>query len=325
LETTTQEVGSTKPGQLTVSELGKARVWQVLVIITAAAFIFVYWHTFRWWWGHWWADDSYYSHGILIPIMSGFLVWSSRKRLAKMVLEPSIWGLMAVLLAALVQFVSYRSAIPSVSGLTLPLVLLGGSLFLFGKYITRELLFPILFLFFMCVPPTQFLSKISFNIQMLSTTFATASLKMVGYSAQQAGTQIHLPSINVVVGAPCSGFRLLIALLAFTTFIAMLLEGQAWRRWGLIAFILPLSLLLNSARVFAIALIGEHWGEDVMHTAHDPAGYVMIVIALIIVLIVARAIGCRRFQEQFGGTELPSFGALLVHTAKRIPSFFTRR
>lgn len=299
METTTlkTEQEKDKSNQTVFGDVVNNRTWQILGILVIIAIAIIYWRTFGFWWKEWWKEESHYSHGMLIPIMSAFLVWFNWKRISQIPVEPIKWGLVIILPMALLQFVVNRAEMASVSGLTLPIVILGISLTLFGKRITTQLLFPILFLFFMCVPPSTILESVSFKIQMLSTTFATGGLKLIGFNAIQNGTQIALENISVFVGAPCSGFRMLIALLAFTAFFVYMKVGPMWGRLSLVVLVFPLSLIANSLRVLLIALVGEYWGEDAMHSFHDYSGYMVLIITFLVLLQIAKVVKCRDFKS----------------------------
>src|SRR5437762_13044770 len=74
-------------------------LWQILAIATA--FVFAY-ATMLTKLGHdWWTDENY-SHGLLIPFIIGFILWSQRERLTRTVRRPAMfWGLATVFLALL--------------------------------------------------------------------------------------------------------------------------------------------------------------------------------------------------------------------------------
>lgn len=297
LETTILETEVSTAHQLTVGDLLKNKTWLATLVASVVALGFVYWHTIDWWWKIWWADESYYSHGALIPFISGFVVYFNRNKIKRTPVEPTLMGFAVLVPAIAVQFIGHRGGILSVAGLSLPLALYGLSLILMGKRVTRELLFPIIFLFFMCVPPTQYVEKLGFKIQMLSTTLATIGLKAIGLDAIQKGNQIHLPNIQVEVARACSGFRMLIALLAFTTLFAYMKEGARWGRLVLIALVIPLSLFANAVRVLLIALVGEYRGEETMHVFHDYSGYIVLVIAFFLLTLIARVLKCKDFRS----------------------------
>lgn len=284
--------------QVTVADLKSARGWQLTVALAIVALCFIYWHTFHWWWGEWWKNESEYSHGVLIPFITGFVVWFNWKTIAKQPVKPSLWGLAFLLPAIAIQFLGHRGGVLSMAGLTLPLSLLGMSLVLFGKQTTRQLLFPILFLYFMCVPPTSIMNKISFQLQMISTTAAVAGLKLVGYEAIQQGQNITMPSgVQLTVAAACSGFRTLITLVTFTTLIAYMLRGPKMGRIGLVAIVVPLGVIVNSLRVFAISVVGELFGNNAMSICHTYSGYVLIVVALLLLIPLAKVVKCGEFKS----------------------------
>ena len=45
-----------------------------------------------------WFADPDYSHGFLVPILSGYFVWQRRQTLAALVAQPCWWGLAVLLI-----------------------------------------------------------------------------------------------------------------------------------------------------------------------------------------------------------------------------------
>ncbi len=194
METTTANLERPSIGVLTLADLGKARTVQVLGVVSVFALIFIYAHTFEWWWAEWTKPDSEYSHGVLIPFMSGFVIWFYRKQILDTPVRPSAWGLALLLPAILVQYLAHGQGVFSLSGFTFPVALVGASLMLFGSQVTKRLLFPVGFLYFMCVPPTSFVSRISLSLQELSTVAATS-----GPGAAGRATDPQRPSTQATV------------------------------------------------------------------------------------------------------------------------------
>jgi exosortase len=273
----------------------------VLLGICTGLLIWLYAPVVRTWYLEWMKEDSYYSHGILVPFISGFLVWLMRKRLVDIPIKPDPLGFVVLGISLpIVPLMTWAGAtIPQ--GLVFPIVVYGLCLALLGREITRQLRFPIGFLFFMCVLPGDILVKLSFRIQMLSTTGAALVLKLIGliggFNASQEGAVISLSSITVQVGAPCSGFRLLISLFAFSSLFAYLVEGSLWRRLFLVALTLPLSLVLNVVRITLIGLVGQYMGESAMHVFHDMAKFLIVVLAFIALWFIARWLKCQKFNS----------------------------
>ena len=48
-----------------------------------------------------WYNDADYSHGFLVPLLSLYLIWQRREKLALIVRRPSPWGMLVVFAALL--------------------------------------------------------------------------------------------------------------------------------------------------------------------------------------------------------------------------------
>ncbi len=274
------------------------RVWQVLGIITILALAIVYKNTMQWEWAAWWREESEYSHGILVPFICGFLIWLDGKRISKVPVRPNLLGALVILPMILVQFAGHRSAGLSMAGMTIPFVVAGMSLMLFGWQATKVMWFPLAFLTFMCVPPASIITQLSHDIQMASTVLATAGLKVIGFNAMREGTFIVFGSgFKVEVAAACSGIRTLVMLLAFASVLAYVLDGPIWKRLSIVAIVPPVALITNSVRVFVVALVGENMGHDAMKIAHDQGGYVIVFISMYLLYVyAAKVVKCRDFR-----------------------------
>jgi exosortase len=270
------------------------------IIPVAICFGLVFWlytAVFKNWYDTWMAKESYYSHGVLVPFICLFIIWLKRKSLLQTRVAPAAAGYWLLVPSLLVFMVLTWAGGMNLQGLVFPVLIAGMVLVLFGREIGRILRFPVGYLFFMCVLPGDILTKLSFRIQMISTACATMMLRTVGLDASREGAAIHLPNIEVMVGTPCSGFRMLISLFAFAVLLAYLKEGPAWGRASLVVVTLPLSILLNSFRVMMIAMVGEFFGESAMHGFHDYSGYIVLALAFVALSLFARLVKCQKFNS----------------------------
>src|SRR5687768_12297409 len=51
----------------------------------------------------WWNDPNY-SHGFLVPIIAGYLIWDRTENLKHINLKPSVWGFLMLLSGLLLLF-----------------------------------------------------------------------------------------------------------------------------------------------------------------------------------------------------------------------------
>ena len=275
------------------------RVDLITIGLSIVALFYLYAPTFKSWYIAWTKEESYYSHAFLVPIISGFIIWLKRKDLAETVVRPSPIGYLIVIPSLLFALVGMWSGATAPQSMVFPLIIFGSVISLLGLQIARKLVFPIGYLYFMCVLPEFIIEALSFRIQVLSTIGATAMMRLIGLDVVRSGVNITVPNlIDVVqVGQPCSGFRLLISLLALCILIIYLVDGPKWGKAILLLFTLPLSVLLNSIRVAMIALVGNYMGVEAMLGFHDWSGYIMLVLAMISLFLLARLVKCREFSS----------------------------
>ena len=130
-------------------------------------FAICYHSILTWMYSRYMGFDSYYSHGFIIPFVSGFFIWQKRQQLKSMTPEISWWGLIIIIFAVLLHIIGTILYIFSISGFSIFFLIIGSSLFLFGKKITRVIIFPLVFLVFMFPLPLAIIGAISFPMKVL--------------------------------------------------------------------------------------------------------------------------------------------------------------
>ncbi len=209
-----------------------------------------------------WLVDDNYSHGLLVPLVSGFLIWTARHRLAALPLPGSWWGIPLVLVGLGMLMVGALSTLMVFEHLSLWIVLIGVSLAAIGRQGTRLLLFPLGFLLTM-IPLPQFLHQgLSGELQLISSSLGVSLLHQLGVTAFREGNVIDLGSVQLQVVEACSGLRYLFPLAALALVCAFLMKSAMWTRLVIVLSTLPISILLNGARIAMIGLLVEYFGES---------------------------------------------------------------
>lgn len=282
---------------ISIAEAARSPITIGCLAVTLAATAAAYHPALGFWWGRWFEKDSYYSHGPFVPLAVIFLVWANHKRLAPLPAVSCLWGYVLMVASGLVGWLAWMGASASVMGFTLPLFLTGATLAVLGKAAARRLAFPIALLWFSAPPPESMLTAVSVKSQLLSISAATSGLNLLGVHAVSRGTFIDLPSLTVEVGSACSGYRLLVSMIAIASFFAYVRRGPVWGKSALVAFALPLSLAVNSVRILAIAMVGQHWGAPTLKAVHDWTGYALLLVTAGLLLLFARLVGCAQYRE----------------------------
>lgn len=241
-----------------------------------------------------WSDSTFtlseYSHGWLIPLVSGWALWLKRDEIRKSPKE-TFWPAAAlVALGLLMHWIGARAQQPRLSLGAFLVILWAIPCFLYGFGTGRILLFPCAYLVF-CIP-MNFFDSFSFQLRILATAISTGLLKGMGIDVIQSGSSIHAAdgSFALEVADPCSGIRSLLAMTALTAAYAYFARGPLWKKLALFASAIPLAIAGNIVRVLSIAMVARFAGQEkAMLYYHDYSGYVIFAVAVTLMLAIERA------------------------------------
>jgi exosortase len=177
--------------------------------------------------GHdWWTDENY-SHGLLIPFIIAFILWSQRERLTRTTGRPAMfWGLTAVLFALLALWAGTAGAELYLQRTSLVLMLAGTVLYFWGFKLLRLLLVP-LFLLLLAIPiPAIIFNKIAFPLQLFASRCAVWAMTVLDIPVLRQGNVIELMPLGasetkkLEVVEACSGIRSLMTLVTLAVVFA---------------------------------------------------------------------------------------------------------
>ena len=234
----------------------------------------------------WWAVQNY-SHGFLIPLIVGYLVWSRKDILTKIAVKPSGWGglvlalgLFLLLVGRAVEFTGGDRGALFIQGLSLILVCVGMVFLLLGKDVLAVLVFPITYLVFMIPLPEGVFTLVTLPLQSYATRVTTSTLQLVSIPALREGHLIYLPSVTLGVTEACSGIRSLLTLLAGAVALSYFAFGLWWQRVLLIGSVVPIAILTNALRVTGTGLLAHLLGKEVAQGFfHGFSGWALLVMA----------------------------------------------
>ncbi len=238
--------------------------------------------------------DSYYSHGFLVPFVSGYLIWLKKEELVQAKKSGSWLGLLLIVTAVLIHVFGTAIYIFSVSGFSIWILIIGISLFLYGKEVTRIILFPLSFLLFMFPLPGAIITMISFPLKVLVAQMGVKIASFLGVPLLLEGFVITIPQGDLLVGNPCSGLRSLIAFLAMGSLFAYFSGLSRGRQIFLFLLTIPIAIASNLVRVPILIYWSYKWGlesaapDTLVHTG---SGFVVFILGLILLFIALRCLG----------------------------------
>ncbi len=256
-----------------------------------------YYNTLGWLIGSW-INNPYYSHGFLVPVISGYIVWNMRKELAAVEKKQSESGLGLFGAGIMLQGISVLWTVRFLSGISLIVTIAGMILYLYGWELFKKIKFPLFFMFFMI--PVPFVDMAAPPLQTVSA-FATANLaNFIGIPVQREGLVLNIPAGSFEVGLPCSGINSIISLITIGVIFAFMLEGRMFMKSTILISAIPLAMAGNIMRITSVLAVANVYGEDAaMNYFHDFSSLLLFSIALGGLFLVGRCFGRLRFKKIF--------------------------
>jgi exosortase C (VPDSG-CTERM-specific) len=232
-------------------------------------------------------DQDLYSHVILVPFISLYLVWMKRPELPapsrpdhRLAVAPFIAG---VTLLAL-RFVLAPGPEDALVLTTLALVLLfwGFCTLFVGRQTIWALAFPLGFLVFMAPFPSAVIQWIESTLQHRSADAAYMFFSVAGTTMFREDTFFQLPGMKLFVAPECSGIRSTLAL-----FITSLLAGYIFlrspaKRAVLALVVIPLAIFRNGLRIFVIGELCVRIGPEMIDSfIHRHGGPIFFALSLL--------------------------------------------
>jgi len=265
------------------------------LLVTAALFIMLYAVNFVKLFEDWRSDENY-SHGFIVPLVFGWMLWQRREKLANCKMSPRPWAL-AIIFFAVIQLVAGTLGAENFVAHSSMLVMLCGiTLFLFGDEMLRLVAFPIAWLLFMIPLPSIIFYRATFPLQLLASKLAVGILDVLHVPSVCEGNVIYLAHFTAGVAEACSGIRSLMSIFAFAVLMGYLLNMSVRSRFLLAVAAIPIALGMNAARIAGTGLVGNYvnadWAEGFFHTF---SGFLLFVgcIGLMTVLVYV----LRRFER----------------------------
>ncbi|MBL4575539.1 MAG: VPDSG-CTERM-specific exosortase XrtC [Opitutaceae bacterium] len=233
-----------------------------------------------------------YSHVLIIPFISVYLIWLRRTDLPApsvpnrlLALVPLFMGLIALGVSwVTVDVGSSLTQEDILSGEIFAFVMffLTGAIFFLGRNTIKTFVFPFVFLLFIVPLPSFLRIGIETFFQYASADVSYLFLKLSGTPIFRECLIFRLPGIDLEVAPECSGIRSSLVLFIVSLVASNLFLRSIWRRVLLVLFIIPLAVLRNSLRIFVIAQLCVQVGPEMIDSPlHKSGGPVFFALSLI--------------------------------------------
>ena len=232
-----------------------------------------------------WYNSEDYSHGFLIVPLALYFIWERRRRLARLPIEPSWWGVVPLALGSLTLAIGRLGTELMNMRVSFVLTLIGLVLLLLGRRIFRLLAFPLCFLFLMVPLPESLLNVVAFPLQLVAADLAVNAVQMLGIPALREGNIIHLANAQLFVAQACSGLRSLMALITLGVVFAYFFRKSLAERAIIVLSAIPIAILVNAFRVALTGVLTHNFGQGAAEgMIHTTEGLFTFAIAFLLLL-----------------------------------------
>jgi exosortase len=237
-----------------------------------------------------WATNEDVGHGFFVPVVAGWIAWQRRDQILAMDLKPAWWGLGVMAWGVLQAYVGWVGAELFLQFTSVLILLVGLLLLTGGVPLVRALAFPLLLLPFMIPIPGVVYTSITFPLQLFASWVAEATLNFLGYPVLRDGNILELASQKLSVAEACSGIRSLLSLSFLSLVYAYFFDSRVWMRWVLLGATIPIAIIANAGRVTITGILSETNPELAQGFFHELEGFVIFVIAGIMLVVLHGAI-----------------------------------
>lgn len=233
-----------------------------------------------------WTEKPEYSHAIFLPVLSAFLVWQKSDILARQRFEGSWLGVAILLAAMAVYFLGLMSTLYIIQQYALIVVIAALTLAFVGVHLFRFFAIPIIMLLLTIPLPTFLYNNLSSELQLLSSQIGVLVIRAFDIPVFLEGNVIDLGQMKLQVVEACAGLRYLFPLFSLGFVVANFFNVPIWMRIVTILSTIPITVLMNSARIGLIGVSVEYWGQEMAEgVLHDFEGWVIFMASLAVLLV----------------------------------------
>jgi exosortase C (VPDSG-CTERM-specific) len=232
-------------------------------------------------------ESELYSHLLLVPMVSVYLVWLRRSLLPAQSAPDYRLALLPFILGGALLVLRFSTApVPenalAFSTLALVLFFWGLCALFLGKELLRAIIFPLGFLVFMAPFPTAVVAWIETALQHASADAAYGFFTVAGTTMFRQDTFFQLPGMKLLVAPECSGIHSTLALFITSLVAGYLFLRSPVKRVVLALVVIPLAIVRNGLRIFVIGELCVRVGPEMIDSyLHRHGGPIFFALSLI--------------------------------------------
>jgi len=232
-----------------------------------------------------------WGHAFVIPLISGYMVWLAREKVARAELSV-FWPALVPFFLGIQAYAYNLFNVQNhmLQGMSMILTLGSLVLWMLGPAMFRYLFLPIAYLVLMITISESFMLAITFKLQLIASQGSWLILNLIGnpfgwFEVDIDGNTLMIltssgETLPMNVAEACSGMRMVVAFYALAVAVALMGSTQWWQRIALILLAGPVAVFMNMIRVTVLGLLMLVNPDLVSGDAHTVIGTLLLVPSL---------------------------------------------
>jgi exosortase len=239
--------------------------------------------------------SEYYSHILLIPLVSGFFLYTGRKAIFANLKYSYTIGMPLVIIGVLLYVLGWyqrhqlnQNDYSSLMTFSAIIFWVGAFVLSYGMHSFQKGMFPILFLVLMVPIPSILLDEIIFLLQIGSTEATAFLFRITGMPFLREGFAFDLPGIGIEVSRECSGIRSSLGLFITGILGCHLFLRTRWKKFILLLAVFPITVLKNGIRIVTLSSFAVYVDEKFITQSflHRSGGFIFYIPALFLLGLI---------------------------------------
>jgi len=263
----------------------KLRPWHLAIgLFVSTLMLLVFFDGLQYMEAKWGAEE--YNHAYMLPFVAAFLVWQRSGAIRQIPFQSSWVGVLVAALGLFAYVAGDLGTLYTVIQYGFLITLGGFLLSLMGWRAFRIILPAYALLFFMVPLPVFLYNNLSGQLQLISSEFGVAFIRLCAIPVYLGGNVIDLGNYKLQVAEACSGLRYLFPLTALGFIAAVVYKGALWKKAVLLLSTIPITVSMNSFRIGVIGVLVDQYGIEMAEGfLHDFEGWVVFMACAAILVL----------------------------------------
>ena len=230
----------------------------------------------------WRQEES--SYIFLVPVVFLWLLWVRRGRLRRCLPRGQWVGIAMIAFGWVISWYGYENAVQSFWHGGSLLIVLGAAVTVLGRDMLWQFLAAVVVLGFLVPVPGAIRQQIAMPLQTATAAVTHNVFELLGYHVPRSGNVLMINDTPVGIAEACNGLRMVFALMLVSYTFAFS-SPLRWYVRGILVGLSPVSAIIcNVIRLVPTVWVYGHSPEPIAKTFHDYAGWVMLVVAFLLLM-----------------------------------------